>query len=311
MKIVVAGATGFLGRALIDNLRDHQVVALVRHGEQIGGAKSVTWNGLRMDRWADEIDGADVVVNYSGSPVTAKWTDENKALMKETRVQPTYLIGQAIGGAERPPKVWINASAVGYYGSRGSEILDENSPQGNDFLAQLCGTWEQVLMQESLPNTRRIALRTGIVLGRDGGALKPLTKLAKLFLGGQQGDGHQWMPWIHIEDHISMVRWLMETEIAGPVNAVGPAPCLNSTFMQTLRSVVGRPVGIPAPKGLMGLTSKIAGPDPETVLASERVVPKVAQAAGFKWKYPALEGALRNLICEKPQPVARERATVM
>lgn len=311
LKIVVAGASGFLGRALIDSLGDHEVVALTRHGENIGHARSVTWNGLKIDRWADELDGADAVVNYAGSPVTDKWTDENMRLIKETRVQPTYLIGQAIGGAANPPKVWINGSAVGYYGSRGAEMLDETSTPGTGFLADVCRVWEDVLSQESLPSTRRIALRTGIVLGRDGGALKPLVKMTKLFLGGQQGDGHQWMPWIHIDDHVAMVKWLMENEISGPVNAVGPAPCLNSTFMETLRGVLGRPMGIPAPKGLLGLASKVAGPDPEAVLASARVCPKVAQAAGFRWRYPGLESALRNLLREPAKATTREKVSVM
>ncbi len=296
MKIVVAGASGFLGRALIASLKDHEVVALVRHGEPTPGAKPVNWNGLKMDRWADEIDGADAVINYCGSPVTAKFTDENKKLMKETRIQPTYLMGQAIEGAERPPKVWINASAVGFYGSRGAELLDETSTQGTGFLAELCGNWEQVLMQESLANTKRVALRTGIVVGKGGGALKPLLKLTKLFLGGAQGDGHQWMPWVHVDDHCAMVRWLLENDVAGPVNACGPAPCLNSTFMQTLRSVVGRPPAPPAPRFMLDLVGKIKGPDPEVVLASSRVVPKVAQDAGFRWKHPSLEEALRSVV---------------
>ena len=296
MKIVVAGASGFLGRHLIESLRDHQVVALVRKQEQIGAAKPVLWNGLKMDRWADEIDGADVVVNLSGAPVTLKRTDENMRLIKESRVQTTYLLGQAIDGSERPPKVWINGSAVGFYGSRGAEILDETSPAGTGFLADVCKVWEDVLGQENLPNTRRVALRTGVVLGKKGGALPPLAKLAKLFLGGPQGDGHGWMPWIHIDDHVAMMRWLMETEVVGPVNAVGPAPCLNSTVMQTLRGVVGRPFGLPAPKPLLELVGKVAGPDPDVTLASDRVCPKVAQEAGFKWKHPALEEALRNLL---------------
>ena len=296
MKIVVAGASGFLGHALIESLRDHEVVALVRKSEQIGAAKPVLWNGLKMDRWADEIDGADVVVNLSGAPITLKWTEENIKLIKESRVQTTYLLGQAIDGAEKPPKVWINGSAVGFYGSRGAEMLDETSPAGIGFLADVCKVWENALMQEKLPNTRRVALRTGVVLGKKGGALPPLAKLAKLMLGGPQGDGHGWMPWIHVDDHVAMMRWLMETDVAGPVNACGPAPCLNSTFMGTLRSVVGRPFGLPAPKGLLEIVGKVAGPDPDVALASTRVCPKVAQDAGFKWKHPSLEEALRNLL---------------
>ncbi len=296
MKIVVAGASGFLGQALIESLKDHEVVALVRHGEPIKGAKPVTWNGLRMDRWADEIDGADAVVNYCGSPVTGKWTDEYKREIKESRVQPTYLLGQAIEGAERPPKVWINASATGYYGSRGAEMLDESSEPGVGFLADICKVWESALAQENLPNTRRVALRTGIVLGRNGGALKPLARLTKLFLGGVQGDGHHWMPWIHLDDHTALVRFLLEHDVTGPVNACGPAPSLNSTFMQTLRGVLGRPFGIPASKGMLGVVGKIAGPDPEAALASQRACPVAAQKAGFKWKHPGLEEALRSTL---------------
>lgn len=296
MKIVVAGASGFLGKALIASLKGDDVVALVRHGEPIAGARPISWNGLQMGRWADEIDGADAVVNFSGSPIMAKWTDENTRMMKESRVQSTYLIGQAIEGAEKPPRVWINASAVGIYGSRGAEMLDETSSPGAGFLADLCRVWESALDQEKLPNTRRVALRTGLVLGKKGGALKPLLTATKLFLGGPQGDGHHWMPWIHVDDYTAMVSWLMENEVSGPVNACGPAPCMNATFMQTLRSVVGRPPAPPVPKGLLALMGKVKGPDPEAILASTRVLPKVAQAAGFKWQHPGLEEALRSIV---------------
>lgn len=298
MKIVVAGATGFLGKALIESLKgEHEVIALVRHGQGVSGAVPVAWDGLHLGNWREQVDGADVVVNYSGSPVTAKMNDENQRLMKATRVQPTYLMGQAIEGAEKPPRLWINASAVGFYGSRGAEIVDETSERGTGFLAELCGLWEGSLDEPKLPNTRRVALRTGIVLGKGGGALKPLLTLTKLFLGGAQGDGHQWMPWIHVDDHTAMVKWLIANEdVSGPVNAVGPAPSLNSVFMQTLRKVVGRPPAPPAPRFMLELVGKIAGPDPEVILASTRAVPKVAQAAGFKWKHPGLEEALRSIV---------------
>lgn len=312
MKIVVAGASGFLGRALIASLKDHDVVALVRKEGAIGGAKIVLWNGLGMGRWADEIDGADVVINLAGEPVAQKWTDEAMRTIKESRVQSTYLIGQAIEGSEQPPKLWINGSAVGYYGSRGAEVLDETSEPGSGFLAEICRVWESILMQESLPHTRRVALRTGIVLGRDGGALKPMVKLTKAFLGGNMGDGHQWMPWIHVDDWVAMVKWIIENEsVQGPVNACGIAPCLNSTFMQTLREVCGRPLGISAPKALMSMASKVAGPDPEMSLASTRAMPRVALDGGFRWKHPGLEEALRNLLCEKAASTPREKVSVM
>ena len=296
MKIVVAGASGFLGRALIDSLKGHEVVALVRNGEHIPGSKPVIWNGLRLERWADEIDGADAVVNYAGVPVTVKWTDENKKAIKESRVQSTYLIGQAIDGAERPPKVWVNASATGYYGSRGAEMLDETAAPGTDFLAQVCQAWEDALAAETLPNTRRIALRSGIVLGKKGGALKPMVKATKLFLGGAQGNGNHWMPWIHVDDHTALVRWILEGDVTGPVNAVGVAPCVNSTFMETLRKVCGRPFGLPASKEFLNFARIFGGPHPEVVLASTRACPGVAQKAGFKWKHPGLEEALTNIL---------------
>lgn len=297
MKIVVAGASGFLGRALISSLKGNDVVALVRDGKPVPGARHLTWNGLAMGNWAEEIDGADAVINFSGSPIAQKWSDENKRMMKESRVQSTYLIGQAIEGAERPPKVWINGSAVGYYGSRGAEILDEASSAGTGFMADLCRVWEDVLCQEKLPSTRRVALRTGLVLGKGGGVLKPLLTATKLFMGGRQGDGHHWMPWIHLDDYTAMILWLIENEsIQGPVNACGIAPCLNETFMKTLRGVVGRPPAPPVPKAMLDLVGKIKGPDSEVVLTSTRVLPKVAQSNGFKWRHPSLEEALESVV---------------
>ena len=292
-----AGATGFLGAALLKHLEGHDVVALVRHGQGVRGAKPVAWDGLHMDRWADEIDGADAVIDYAGAPITMKFTDENRKTILESRVMSTHLLGQAIDGAAEPPKVWINASATGFYGSRGAEILDETSPAGTDFLAGVCVAWEQALMAERLPNTRRVALRTGLPLSPKGGFLKPLLTLTKLFLGGRQGDGHQWQPWIHLDDHCAMVEWLLENDaVSGPVNAVGPAPCINETLMATLRRVVGRPPAPPAPTFVLDLVGKALGPDPEVVLASTRAIPKVAQDAGFKWKHPSLEAALRDLL---------------
>lgn len=304
MKILVAGASGFLGRALVSHLRDHEVVALVRHGETVGHARSVAWNGLKMGSWAYEIDGADAVVNFAGAPLCEKWTGESMRVMKESRVQTTYLIGQAIDGAERPPKVWINASAVGIYGSRGAEGLDELSAPGTGFLADLCRVWEDAFMQERLPQTRRVALRSGMVLGRDGGALPPLMKRARMFFGGAQGDGHQWMPWIHVDDHAEMVKWTIENDVAGPVNACGPAPCLNSTFMEMLRGVVHRPMCLPSPKLFRGKDL-----DEENTLPSIRALPRVAREGGFRWRFPALEAALSDLVCQ-PAPAAAMREKV-
>ncbi len=296
MKIVVAGASGFLGKALIASLKGHEVIALVRHGEPVPGAVPVVWNGLKIGPWEEHVDGADAVINLAGAPVTKRWTDEYKKEIKESRVQSTYVLGQAIEGAEKPPKVWINASAVGYYGSRGAEMLDEGSSAGTDFLAEVCQAWENALAAETLPNTRRVALRTGIVLGKGGGALQPMLKATKLFLGGRIGDGHQWMPWIHLDDYTGMVHWLLDHDVQGPVNACGIAPCINETFMANLRKVVGRPPAPPVPTFALNLMGKLTGPEPEVALASARVMPKAAQSAGFKWKHPALEEALRSIV---------------
>lgn len=296
MKIVIAGGNSFLGRALSEAFRDHEVVTLIRHNEHVPGTKTVAWTGLRRGPWEDEIDGADVVVNYAGAPITLKWSADNQKAIKESRIQSTYLIGQAIEGSANPPKVWLNASAVGYYGSRGSEILDESSAFGTGFMAELCRNWEGAQMQEALPHTRRVALRTGVVLGKGGGALKPLVRLTKLFMGGRQGDGHQWMPWIHIDDHVGIVKHLIERDVSGPVNLVGPRPVQNAEFMATLRKVVGRPPAPPAPIGMLKLVGKLFGPDPEVVLASLRVMPKVAQETGYGFKYPTLEPALRQIL---------------
>ncbi len=289
MKIVIAGASGFIGHHLSSRILDsHELIQLVRSGT------GVHWDGKTLGPWAKELDGADVVINLAGAPVTLPWTQTNKKLILESRTFPTAVIAEAINLAQKPPKVWINGSAVGYYGNRADEILDELSAVGNGFLPETCAQWENAAGKP--PNTRLIFLRTGVVLGTDGGALVPLLRLTSAFLGGAVGSGKQWMPWIHVDDLVSMMFWAIENNISGPINGTAPNPVTNADFMTTLRKVVGRPWAPPTPAFGLKLVNKVGGPDPSVLLDSTRAIPKQALDKGFKFEFEDLLPALQDLL---------------
>jgi uncharacterized protein (TIGR01777 family) len=289
-KAVIVGSSGFLGEYLRRHLESvgWQVVGVSR-GDR-------GWDGKSRGSWESQLTGASAVINYAGAPITLPWTSTNRDSILSSRLDSTRVLGQAMLDSKAPPPVWINASAVGFYGDRKDEILDEFAPAGTGFLAEVCLAWEDALVEATLPATRRIALRTGIVLGPGGGAMAPLAKLARLGLGGDLGNGKSWMPWIHIKDHARMVEILIESHLSGPVNAVGPAPATNHEFAQTLRQIVGCPIGIPTPAFALTLASKLGGPDPSVLLNSTRVVPKQAQQAGFTFDFSDLGSALADCL---------------
>jgi uncharacterized protein (TIGR01777 family) len=293
-KLVLAGGSGFIGKALVNHFSDWDVVLLTR-GNFLSQTRSVQWDGRSQGAWAKEVDGADAVINLAGAPITLKWTPENRKKIVDSRVESTTAIGQAISEASNPPPVWVNSSAVGFYGNRGDEVLDEGSSAGSGFLAEACQAWEEAMLAISLPKTRCSLMRTGIVLGRGGGALDPLSKLAKVGLGGSAGDGAQWIPWIHIEDLCRMCRWMLEAG-TGPVNGCAPEPARNRDFMAALRHAVKRPWSPPVPRPVLQIVGKLFGPDPETILGSTRVVPRFALENGFDWSYRSLDLALADLV---------------
>ncbi|MBM2809985.1 MAG: hypothetical protein HW416_744 [Chloroflexi bacterium] len=300
MKVVVAGGSGWLGRALCAALVSEgaDVVILSRSPSPHGianGARAVQWDGRTLGLWADEIDGADAVVNLSGQAVASKrWTQRRKQELRDSRIEPTRALVGAIGQAQARPRVLVNASAVGYYGDRGDEPLTEISPPGNDFLARLVVDWEHEAIAAAELGIRTVLLRCGIVLGRDGGALRPLSIPFQAFLGGHVGSGRQWVSWVHMDDVVGLFRLAIEREDAsGPINLTAPETVTNRELSRSLGRVLGRPSWLPVPAFVLRLT---LGEMAEALLISQRVAPAVAEQLGYDFKYPLLETALRDAL---------------
>ncbi|MGH9411420.1 MAG: TIGR01777 family oxidoreductase [Vicinamibacterales bacterium] len=308
MKIVVAGGTGFLGAPLCWTWAEesHEVRVLTRslppgraqHEPGTGkpGITRVGWDpAAAVASIASEVEGADAVVNLSGESIAGRrWNAARKRALGDSRIASTRALAAAIRGASTAPRVFISASAIGYYGDRGSEPLTEGSAPGDDFLARLCVDWEQEALTGARADVRTVLVRTGIVLERDGGALKPLVRAFRMGAGGRFGSGRQYMSWIHRRDWVEMVRWIVETSaVAGPVNATAPVPVTNAEFTRALGRALRRPALLPAPAFALRLA---LGEFADSVLASQRVLPSCAKAAGYHFRYPEIDIALRGIF---------------
>jgi uncharacterized protein (TIGR01777 family) len=308
MKVIVAGGTGFLGGALCWTWAEEgdEVRVLTRslppgraqHEPGTGkpGITRVGWDpSTGASAIAHEIDGADVVINLSGASVAGRrWNAARKQILRDSRIVPTRTIAGAIRDVPTPPRTFINGSAIGYYGTRGSEVLTEDSAPGDDFLARLCIDWEREVTEAARPDVRTVLLRTGIVIEKTGGALPQMMTPFRLFAGGRLGSGRQYMSWIHRHDWVEMVRWILDTPgVRGPVNATAPYPVTNAEFAHTLGHALHRPALIPTPVFALRLA---LGEFADSVLASERVIPQRAQSAGYHFRYPELQFAFRDIL---------------
>jgi hypothetical protein len=235
----------------------------------------------------------DAVVHLAGEPIPGRWTPKKKALILESRFKGTRLIAEAISHLSKPPRVFVCASAIGYYGDRGNEILREESPSGNGFLAQVCREWEAATEPAARKGVRVVNLRIGIVLGAGGGALAQMLTPFKMGVGGRIGSGNQYMSWIALDDLVGIVHHVLTTEgLRGPVNAVAPNPVTNAEFTRTLGKVLSRPTIFPLPAFVVKLAFGEMGE--EALLGSQRVEPARLQATGYKFRSPDLEATLRR-----------------
>jgi hypothetical protein len=295
MTVVLAGGSGFLGGHLRARLeRDgHRVLNLTR-SPRPGHPDDVQW---RPDgtpgQLAQHLEGADAVVNLAGENIASRWSDARKARLRSSRLESTRTIVRAIAACARPPATLISGSAVGYYGPHGSDAVTETTPPGTDFLALLCVDWEQEARAVPTPTTRLVLLRTGVVLGATGGALGKMILPFKLGLGATLGGGHQYLPWIHVDDWVSMVAWLLVSNRAmGAFNATAPKPVTNRDFTRTLARVLRRPAVLQAPAFVLRVA---LGEMASMVLTGQRALPAAAEEMGFRFAYRELEPALRNL----------------
>lgn len=297
MKVIISGGTGFIGRRLVDSLlKDGHYVAIWSRKpgtETRTAVEAFRWDPLEGEPQEESINAFDVVVHLAGEPVAQRWTPEVKRKIRDSRILGTRHLVSAISKVKHKPSALICSSATGYYGSRGDEMLTETSPPGQGFLAETCVGWEKEADAATALGLRVAKIRTGIVLGEDGGALPQMLPAFQMFAGGTLGSGKQWMPWIHVDDLVAMYRFAIESTATGPLNGTAPNPVTNATFTATLGKVLHRPTFMRVPEfALHALFGEMAG----MVLEGQRVLPTAAQDLGFSWKYPGLEEALHNLL---------------
>jgi uncharacterized protein len=301
MKIAIAGATGFVGSRLVEQLQaqGHQILILTRSPQQASNrfpqAAVVGYNPLKSGEWQSSIDGCDAIINLAGEPIAEKrWTPAQKRVMLESRQVGTQKIVEAIGKATVKPPVLINASAIGYYGTSETSKFDEKSPVGTDFLAEVCTKWEAAAQAASAEGTRVVILRLGIVLGENGGALGKMLAPFSAFVGGPIGSGNQWFSWIHRDDVVKLIiAALTDTQMQGVYNATAPNPVTMTTFAQTLGTVMNRPSWLPVPNFAL---EALLGEGAIVVLQGQQVIPTQTLAQGFEFQYPTLKPALVAIL---------------
>jgi uncharacterized protein len=302
MRVLVTGATGAIGSAVCDALlaRGDEVVGLSRDPERARQTNpTVTWHAwdpVSERPPAPAFDGIDAVVNLVGEEINQRWNEEVKQRIRESRVRATKNLVDGILAATPSPKVFVSGAAVGYYGvEKGDRILDEDSPAGADFLAQVVADWEATAADAAKGGVRVATVRTGLVLDPEIGLLKQLLPIFKLGGGGPLAGGEWYMPWIHIDDEVGLILWALDTEaISGPINVAAPNPVLNRTFSKVLGRVLKRPAVFPAPK--FAVAALRGGEVAEFVTASLRVIPRRALDKGYTFRHPDLEPALRDLL---------------
>ena len=300
MKILVSGSSGLVGSALLPVLRSarHEVVRLVRRppGASEKGDSTVQWDPEAGELEGSRLEGLDAVVHLAGENIAARrWTPAQKARIRDSRVRGTALLSERLAGLARPPATLVAASAIGFYGDRGEERLNEDSASGNDFLSEVCRQWEAASLPAAEKGVRVVRLRLGIVMSPDGGALAKMLLPFKLGAGGKIGSGQQYMSWIALDDAVGAIgQALADSNLSGPVNAVAPNPATNLEFTKTLGRVLSRPTLFPMP----AFAARIAfGEMAEALLlSSTRVEPGRLADSGYSFQYPALEGALRHLL---------------
>jgi uncharacterized protein (TIGR01777 family) len=304
MKVAITGATGFVGSRLVTKLHDRgdEILVFARDVEKAKRlfppavyprVKIVPYEATESGDWQKSLSGCDAVVNLAGEPISERWTAANKQAILNSRQIGTRKLVEAIAKADVKPKVLISGSAVGYYGTSETETFDENSPAGQDFLADICQRWETEASKVKDFGTRLVILRTGIVLG-NGGALAKMIPPFKLFAGGPIGTGRQWFSWIHREDLIQLILYCLDLpEIQGVFNATAPNPVRMKEFCHVLGEVMNRPSWLPVPDFALEI---LLGEGAKVVLEGQEVLPKATLSLGFQYRYPDLASALREIV---------------
>jgi uncharacterized protein (TIGR01777 family) len=298
-KVILAGGSGFLGKCIIDHFSSNTQIIVLTRGEPRNNenVQYVQWDGKTLGSWAEIFEGTDVLINLNGKSVDCRYTERNKKLIYSTRLLATEVLGKAIQQCENPPKLWINSSSATIYRHALDRSMDEETGDiGTGFSVDVCQQWEKTFKCIQTVSTRKVAIRTAIVLGKGGGALTPLRNLAKLGVGGKQGPGNQYFSWIHERDFVNIIDFISEhDELTGELNVSNPNPITNEHVMRALRKAVGVPFGIPMPTWVLEFGAMLIRTETELVLKSRRVVPKRLLDAGYKFQFTTIEDALADL----------------
>jgi len=303
MKIILAGATGFIGKELVRqlNARKHTITVLTRNAKNsfytnISPLLSVEeWDAKNLGAWTSKVDGADAIINLAGEPIAGKrWTKKQKERIVNSRIDTTSALISSIREAKKKPSVLINASAVGFYGNVEQGDVTETSVMGKGFLADTCNQWENEAKKVEQFGVRVALLRTGIVLGKNEGALKKMLPPFQFFVGGPLGSGKQWFPWIHVEDEIQIILFVLENKnISGAINLSSPTPVTNKEFSSLLAKVIHRPSLFPVPSFVLRM---MLGEMSEMLLGGQKTIPQKLLQNGYKFLYPNLEDALKEIL---------------
>lgn len=301
MKVVIAGGNSYLGKALVDfyHAQSAEVIVLVRKLQGKNSAiKEVIWDGKTIGDWQHELEGADMLINMSGRSVNCRYTEKNKKEIFDSRTSTTKVLGEAVRLCIQPPKVWLNAASATIYRHAEDHAMDEYKGEiGTGFSVEVCKLWEHTFFEQKTPHTRKVALRTAIVLGKKAPVLANLSNLVKIGLGGKQGSGKQMMSWIHEEDFARATQWIYEhTEINGSINLSAPKPLTNADMMKEMRHAYRTFIGIASPKFLLEMGAMLIGTETELILKSRWVYPRRLKESGFEFHFPDFRSAITDLV---------------
>lgn len=302
MKVIITGGTGLIGQALTADLAadNHEIIILSRDPDTFAGtlpkgASLQQWDAQSADGWGHLADGADAIINLAGAGIAdERWNKKRKALILDSRVNAGQAIVAAVRAASKKPAVVVQASAVGYYGAQRDAVLTEKAPAGDDFPAEVSKQWEPATAEVEMMGVRRIIARFGVVLSNDGGAFPRMVKPIRMGVGGRIGSGDQWLSWIHIDDVVRALRYLITAPKAvGVYNITAPAPVTNATFVNTVGNVINRPTLLPVPGFAM---KALFGEMAHVLLTGQRVVPARLTDTGFQFRFPQIDNAARDLL---------------
>jgi uncharacterized protein (TIGR01777 family) len=298
LRIAITGSSGFVGQALLNDLRQggHEVVRMVRSE---GGPEDVVWSPHAVGAPDPRLEGLDAVVHLAGAGIASRrWTASRRRILRSSRVDATEHLAASLAQLDRPPKVFVQASATGWYGDRGDEVLSESSTRGTGFLSDLCESWEQASMLLDTRGVRRVQLRIGMVIGPRGGALAKMVPLFRLGLGGRLGHGRQWISWISLRDVCGIIGLAMSNpQLSGPINAVAPIPISNRAFTAALAAACHRPAVLPVPSLLLRLA--VGSMAPALLLSSQRCRPAILQSCRYAYLHENVDSALRAAVSDK------------